>query len=153
MPQVECGHADWNGYTASALLVIRGPTLFVDIGFDPDYDPAHPDKLPNLAITGVEALLDTGATISCIDKSLAATLKLPAVDKQNFGGAAGLYETEMHSAQIHVPSLTFTQHGLFAAVDLVGGGQRHSALIGRTFLSAFQMQYDGMTGRVVISRQ
>jgi hypothetical protein len=151
MPQVECGHSDGSGYTGSQLLAIRGPTLLVDIGFDPDYDPAQPGKLPKLAITGVEALIDTGATISCIDKALAAALKLPAVDKQKFGGAAGLYEAEMHSAQIHVPSLVATIHGLFAAVDLVGGGQRHVALIGRTFLQNLKMAYDGTTGKVTLS--
>jgi hypothetical protein len=73
------------------------------------------------------------------------------VDKENFGGIGGLYETEMHSAQIHIPALGFTIHGLFAAVDLVAGGQRHVALIGRTFLQRFSMHYDGTSGWVVIS--
>ena len=58
----------------------------------------------------------------------------------------------MHAAQIHVPALGFTHYGQFAGVDLIGGGQQHVALIGRTFLRGFQMFYDGTTGGVTITR-
>jgi hypothetical protein len=55
-------------------------------------------------------------------------------------------------AQIHVPSLAFTIYGAFAGVDLAAGGQVHKALIGRTFLRAFKMVYEGTTGTVTLSR-
>jgi hypothetical protein len=151
MPQVECGFAN-DKEPASVRLVKNGPTIFVDIGFDPAFNPATPNTLPVLALKQVSAVVDTGATISCIDKSLVASLNLPTVDKQNFGGIGGLYETEMVAAQIHVPALDFTIHGQFAAVDLLGGGQQHLALIGRTFLRHFHMAYDGRSGSVIISR-
>lgn len=54
------------------------------------------------------------------------------------------------SAQIHVPSLVFNHYGQFAAVDLAAGGQRHAALIGRTFLQHFTMMYEGRTGNVTL---
>ena len=56
----------------------------------------------------------------------------------------------MHMAQIHVPALAFTIYGVFAAVDLIAGGQPHQALIGRTLLRHCRMEYDGLTGGVVI---
>jgi hypothetical protein len=148
MPEIECGFDDDGLVLGCDRLVSDGPTLFVDIGFDPQFDPADTAKMPILALKQVAAVIDTGATISCIDKSIAAALHLPVVDKQNFSGIGGLYETEMHSAQIHVPSLNFVIHGQFAGVDLLGGGQQHLALIGRTFLRYMKMTYDGTTGKV-----
>jgi hypothetical protein len=41
--------------------------------------------------------------------------------------------------------------GEFAGVHLTAGGQRHQALIGRTFLRRFHMTYDGLTGEVTIA--
>jgi hypothetical protein len=43
-------------------------------------------------------------------------------------------------------------YGQFAVVDLAGGGQLHRVLIGRTFLCAFKMVYEGQTGTVTLSR-
>ena len=88
--------------------------------------------------------------MSCIDSKLAAKLGLPIIDKQKIGGVSGLKEVNMHMAQIHIPALGFTVYGSFAAVDLVDGGQKHEALIGRTFLKRFTMIYTGATGDVEI---
>jgi hypothetical protein len=79
---------------------------------------------------------------------LAADLSLPIVDRQQIGGAGGKHEVNMHLAQIHVPSLGITQAGLFAGVDLQGGGSPHRALIGRTFLKHFELHYEGHSGTV-----
>ncbi len=57
----------------------------------------------------------------------------------------------MYLAHIHIPNLNFTIYGAFAGVDLIAGGQRHYALIGRTFLRYFKMTYDGLTGDVTLS--
>jgi hypothetical protein len=54
-------------------------------------------------------------------------------------------------AQIHVPALEHTIYGLFAGVHLAAGGQRHRALLGRTFLHSFTMIYEGATGTVILS--
>jgi len=54
----------------------------------------------------------------------------------------------MHLAQIYVPTVNFTFVGAFAGVDLVAGGQAHTALIGRTFLRYFTLTYFGLTGTV-----
>lgn len=152
MASVECGFADGGGHKGQDLLVQYGPTLSVDIGFDSAYDPQKSTTPPAAAIQQVHAIVDTGAIISCIDKSLSAQLGLPVVDRQNFGGIGGAYVAEMHAAQIHIPAFGFTIYGAFAGVDLVGGGQTHLALIGRTFLRDFRMIYDGISGNVTISR-
>ena len=41
-------------------------------------------------------------------------------------------------------------YGAFSAVNLAAGGQIHKALMGRTFLRAFTMEYSGTTGGVAI---
>ena len=150
MVQTKCG---WdNGPQASGkdLLVLNGPTLFVNIGFDPAYVLGSP--IPPLAgVTRLPALVDTGATESCIDNLLAASLKLPIVDRRAISSSAGRHTTNVYLAQVHVPALGFTLYGAFAGVDLAAGGQGHSALIGRTFLQHFTMTYEGRTGTVIIS--
>jgi predicted aspartyl protease len=131
------------------MLVIQGPTLIVDIGFDPAYMGVGN---PNLSEKGLAALVDTGAHASFIDDALAKKLNLPVVDRQKVSGSAGQHEISMYLAHIYVPSLDLTQTGQFGGVHLVAGGQRHSALIGRTFLMHFTMTYNGMTGEVEITQ-
>lgn len=153
MPSIECGFADGAvGVLGCDLLVNKGPTLHVNIGFDPAYFPSPVDPPPRLPVVDLPALIDTGATDSCIDKLLAAQLKLPVVDRQKIAGVHGAREVDMHLAQIHVPSLQVTLYGTFAGVDLIAGGQIHHALIGRTFLRHFTMTYNGASGSVVLSR-
>lgn len=149
MPTAQCGFES-SGPLGSIRLVFFGPTLFVDIGFDPAFD-VKSGKAPNLAMKNVGALVDTGATESCIDSSLAMSLTLPVVNRMEVSGVHGRKEVNVYLAQIHVPSLPFTIYGNFAGVDLKAGGQPHSALIGRTFLRMFKMEYDGKTGKVTIS--
>jgi hypothetical protein len=38
------------------------------------------------------------------------------------------------------------------AINLAAGGQRHTVLIGRTFLMHFHMTYNGLTGEVELTR-
>jgi len=151
MAKTKCGFDSQLGTHGSVILVSMGPTLWVDIGFDPAYKVGGPPPVP--AIKQVEALVDTGATECSIDSLLAAQLKLPVVDKRPVGGIGGQQMADMHLAQVYVPSLNHTVYGLFAGVHLQAGGQRHKALLGRTFLSAFTMIYEGKTGTVIISSE
>ena len=96
-------------------------------------------------------LVDTGAGESCIDDQLGIRLGLPIIDQRDIAGISGVKKANMYLAQIHIPSLSYTIYGSFAGVDLVGGGQVHQVLVGRTFLSAFKMVYDGTTGDVTIT--
>jgi gag-polyprotein putative aspartyl protease len=149
MVKVLCGFVDGPNGTAQGMLVEYGPTLLVDIGFDPDYAPGKP--LPNLASKGVHALVDTGATASCIDSGLAMRLNLPVIDRQRVGGIGGVHEVNMHLGHVYIPTLQKVIIGQFAGVELVAGGQPHVALIGRTFLQHFTLIYEGRTGSVSIS--
>jgi predicted aspartyl protease len=129
------------------VLVVYGPTLVVDLGFD----PAPADGLePDLAAKGVEALVDTGASDNFIDDDLAGTLRLPVVDRLSVSGSAGRHEINMYLAQVHVPALGITISGRFGGVHLAAGGQRHQVLVGRSFLADFKMTYDGISGAVAL---
>jgi hypothetical protein len=151
MASTKCGFDDTPGLSGCASLEFHGPTLFVQIGFDPTYDPkAVPIGVPNLPTDTIRALVDTGAIESCIDSALAMTLKLPVVDRRMVAGAHGAKEVNVHLAHIHVSRLNFTIYGAFCAVDLAAGGQTHLALIGRTFLRGFTMVYEGRTGTVTL---
>jgi predicted aspartyl protease len=151
MASTKCGFDDNPGLTGCEALSFHGPTLYVQIGFDPTYDPqAIPLRIPNLPGNAISALVDTGAGESCIDSALAMTLNLPIMDRRIVSGAHGAGVVNVHLAQIHVPSLAFTVYGPFCAVDLAAGGQVHLALIGRTFLRGFTMVYEGRTGTVTL---
>jgi predicted aspartyl protease len=151
MAQTKCGFNDGPAGSGAELLVSYGPTLKVDIGFDPNFRVTYPVTIPVPGIKDLIALVDTGASESCIDNLLAAQLKLPIIDRRPISGVHGSHETNMYLAQIYIPNLNFSIYGIFAGVDLKAGGQIHNALIGRTFLRNFTMVYEGQTGTVTIS--
>ena len=151
MPSTRCGFDSVpGGASGSDLLVAYGPTLLVDIGFDPNWKAEIPVVIPVAGIKGIHALVDTGATECCIDSLLAAQLNLPIVDRRMIAGVHGGQEVNMHLAQVHAPSVAFTFYGVFAGVHLQAGGQLHRALIGRTFLRHYKMVYEGLTGTVTL---
>ena len=149
MPTTRIGFKDLETWSGQDQLIAFGPTLRVQIGFDPSYHPDHSSS-PNLPELELPALVDTGATESCIDSALARKLQLPAVDTVRIAGIQGASETVVYLAQIYVPALDYTIFGRFSGVHLVSGGQPHSALLGRTFLRNFILTYEGRTGEVVI---
>lgn len=150
MPQTKCGFYDEKGLKDRDLLVQHGPTIGVDIGFDPAFDPKQGAK-PRPGITNVPAIVDTGATESCIDIQLATTLQLPITDRRQLARVGGLHSADVYLAQVHVPTLSFTVYGAFTGVNLAAGGIPHRVLLGRTFLQHFSMDYDGVSGTVMIS--
>ena len=145
MPKTDCG------FRSASLLTVMGPTLQVNVGFDPEFKPGHGS--PKLPEGQLPALVDTGASQSCIDNDLAMQLGLPIVDRKEVSGIHGKSEVNMYLAQVRVPSLAFTIYGTFAGVLLRAGGQQHFALIGRTFLRNFSMYYEGRTGSVTLSNE
>ena len=151
MRKTLCGFNDHPNCPGRDLLILFGPTLHVQIGFDPNYrmDVGGPLALPE---TLHPALVDTGASESCVDSTLAHTLKLPAVDREDRSGAHGKQKLNIHLAQIYIPALDWKIVGRFAGVHLHAGGQPHFALIGRNFLRDFTMTYEGATGTVTISK-
>lgn len=143
MPSINVGFNDRNE------LVRYGPTMFIQIGFDPNYQPGQ--SHPQISDRPHPALVDTGAMECCIDSALAMDLELPVVDRQTVAGVHGPNAVNFHLAQIYIPQLRYTIYGLFAGVHLTAGGQPHSALMGRTFLNAFTLTYEGERGTVTIS--
>lgn len=151
MPDAKCGFEQDSRGPGQQLLVQLGPTLLVDVGFDPDFKPGSGTN-PTLQLKGSRALIDTGATQSCIDSGVAGALQLPIVDRQRVSGVGGVLEVNMHLAQIHIPELNLNIIGSFAGVELAAGGQPHIVLIGRTFLQHVTLLYEGTTGKVTITR-
>ena len=129
-----------------------GPTLSVEVGFDPQYDAKTPGK-PAGTPQVVSALVDTGATDSHIDDEVAKALALPLVDVRTVSPAVGgKRDMNVYLAQIHIPSLGLTQFGRLTAAELEKSGQLHRVILGRSLLKGVIMIYDGMTGQVTITR-
>ena len=140
MPTVRIGFDEIAGLPSPGQLVQYGPTIPVQVGFDPEYYPVSSEP-PNLPDHMYPALVDTGATTSCIDSDLALNLGLPIVNRRIIAGVHGISTVNIHLAQIYVPDLEFTDYGEFAGVHLSAGGQPYFALLGRTFLLDFTMTY------------
>src|ERR1035438_6542976 len=153
MPSADCGFFNVpGGASASVLLCSYGPTMFVNIGFDPTFSGSKPGPPPVAGITKIRALVDTGASECCIDTLLATQLNLPIIDKRTIAGAGGAQQVNVYLAQVYIPSLLWTITGSFAGVHLAAGGQPHQALLGRTFLQYHTLIYSGPAGTVTISR-
>jgi predicted aspartyl protease len=150
MVELKCGFNNGPAGLGCDLLVNLGPTLLVNIGFDPNHNPATIVP-PVPGITDVHALVDTGATECCIDALLAVQLKLSLVNRRQISGVSGVHLANVYLAQVHVPMLGVTMNGAFSGVNLRVGGQMNSALIGRTFLRHFKMLYEGNTGTVTLT--
>lgn len=149
MPTTRIGFKDTDSLSGQDILIRFGPTLFVQIGFDPAYKPEASSR-PSLPQLELPALVDTGASESCIDSALAQKLELPAVDTGYISGVQGTSETIFYLAQIFVPGLNWTIYGRFSGVHLTTGGQPHNTLLGRDFLRNFALPYEGRTGDVII---
>lgn len=151
MPTIDCGFEDFEEEERPSLLVQIGPTIPVQIGFDPgfdEFDETDPILPPSL----FSALVDTGANGNSIDAELASDLRLPVIYyDEEISGSAGKHKADIYLAQIHIPELNRTISGQFVGVRLAAGGQLHRAIIGRSFLRDFVLRYDGRTGEVTIS--
>ena len=147
MAMIDCGFEN-----RPNTLAHRGPTLFARIGFDADFRDGSGSH-PNLPEHEFPVLVDTGASDNAIDIELAMALDLPIIGRERIAGVQGASEANTYLAQIYIPSLNHTIYEQIAGVSLLAGGQRHFALLGRTFLQNFTMVYEGQTGAVRISSE
>ena len=151
MPIIDVGFNDTDHLTGGDTLMWYGPTIWVDIGFDTNFNYGDGGGMPESGAERVPALVDTGAVQSCIDEPLAIDLGLPLVDRQLISGVSGPEERNVYLAHIASPQLGDFQWGRFTGVSLTDGDQAHRALIGRTFLQNKLLVYDGATGNVTIA--
>lgn len=142
---VECGYS---GLNAANDLTGDGPTILVDVGFDPEW---RIGLIPVASDRNIVGLIDTGAQECFIDCDLANRLALPIVDRREVAGSNGKHEVDVYLAQIFSPDLLFIQQGRFAGAYLKRGGMPYEVLMGRTFLERFILVYDGPSGRVTLS--
>ena len=142
------------GFTNAKDLIAFGPTLPVRLGFDPAYSRQSMSP-PNLPDTTYHALVDTGASDNCIDSAVAISLNLPIVDQARASGVNGSFEVNMHLAQIFIPldEIEIVIFQKFMGVHLTAGGQPHHVLLGRRFLSNFEMIYNGKTGLITLNTE
>lgn len=150
MTRAEAGFLNDEKGTAQDYLGRYGPTLWIDIGFDPKYKAGQPG-VPESQIQNVPALVDTGAGESMIDDKLAADLKLPLVDRVIVAGIGGTHEINVYLAHLYIPSLGYIQYGRFGGGNLAEGGQEHKALLGRSLLRDMLMVFDGPKGQVALA--
>ena len=145
MPTIRFAFRNEPGLSSSDALVLNGPVLQVQIGFDPSFrrgQSGHPALPPE----AIPAIVDTGATDNYIDTMLAGEIGLPILeDRQSITGAVGSDEVNTHDAQIYIPRLEYTIVGSFAGVHLTGTDLPYRAIIGRSFLRDFTMLYEGRT--------
>lgn len=164
MPIVECGFP--SGLTipgqptlsGKEALSLHGPTILVDIGFDPAFFGSALPAIPGttgapvpIPSVQVAALIDTGAAESCIDEELAQQLQLPLINTTVRSGISGSVTLNTYLAHITIPALV-TEYGEFTGVHLQAGDQYHRALIGRKLLDDILLIYDGLTGLVRLAR-
>jgi predicted aspartyl protease len=145
MKTAECG---FSGPNAANRLTGKGPTILVDIGFDPTW---RLGKIPIPNDRDIVALIDTGARECFIDSDLANHLRLPIVDRCEVAGSQGRHEVDVYLAHVHIPTLVWTQYGKFAGAYLNRGGLPYEVLMGRTFLENFTLSYNGKSGRVTLT--
>jgi hypothetical protein len=136
-----------SGETTADLLVRLGPTLLVDIGLR---SRSAAGQRPDLPEKGVRALIDTGAGGDCIDDALAKKLGLPISDEGEISGVGGRHHAFVYTARLFIPSLDRLVFQPFTGVKLAEGGQWHQVILGRSFLRAYRLSYDGGTGLVEI---
>lgn len=136
------------GATPADLLAEVGPTLKVDIGLK---SLAPPGERPILALRDVKALIDTGAGGDCIDDELARSLHLPITDEGEISGVGGRHRAFIYTARVYVPGLNRLVFQPFTGVKLREGDQWHRVILGRSFLRAHRLTYDGATGQVEIT--
>lgn len=125
-------------------LLKQGPILEVVIGY----------KAGQLDVSNsLYALIDTGADDPVIAKSFASSLGLPIIRECKVTGATGIEEATIYLGQIYVPSLDVGMYQEIIALDLqITSSRDYQALLGRTFLQYFKMEYDGMTGAVTLTK-
>ena len=150
MPTVSCGFGDRPGHSGRELLVANGPTLLVEVGFDPNYRIDSGER-PDIPDDLLPALVDTGALESFIDAELAQELGLFVAEQGRVAGVGGITNADIYMGQIYVPALNWTIYGRFAGARLQAGRQPYYALIGRTFLQNFTLVYAGRSGAVTLS--
>lgn len=161
MPIVEVGFAGLPVGNAADALVLIGPGITVEIGFDPATFAALAGVTVPAPAAGtvatpvipqvVLALIDTGAQQSMIDEALAVQLALPLINRQPYAGVGGPGIANVYLAHVTIPLLGTTQYGAFMGAQLQAGGQSHLALIGRTLLRGTLLVYDGERGSVRIA--
>ncbi|MCY3628536.1 MAG: retropepsin-like aspartic protease [Bacteroidetes bacterium] len=153
MRDIECGFADADGLPGYQHLIIYGPVIGVQIGYDNTYDPKILGTIPKINQEQYVALIDTGATTSSIDRNLADKLGLQIIDRGPLMVGSGVQEFNLYLAQVYIPRLNHTIYGEFHGVHLSdeNGNGLYKAILGRNFLAHFKMVYEGWTGSVKLT--
>ncbi len=110
--RIECGFADTENATGQASLVHVGPTLHVDIGFDPEYAPGK-NIIPAASIP---VFWSSSTPVRPKATSTSRQLRpwiFRFVEQRSYGAATGLHPANMYLAQIRVPALNYTVWGEF----------------------------------------
>ena len=151
MIEAQCGYDHAPAGRGRALLAHYGPSLIVNIGFDPDFVSGFGD-VPKPDEKGLDALIDTGASDNYLDRALTDAMALPLIDQDEISSPLGKQVVNLHLAQFHIIALKKVISTKVASVNLRANGIEFDVLLGRTFLQDYVFTYDGTTGRAAIKR-
>ena len=113
MRSLECGCESVGGASGVALLGAFGPMMPVYVGYDPAYERGS-GAVPEIPDEEYHALVDTRPQLSAVAVILAAALDLPVVDRRVYAGAGGMFEVNVHTAQVSVPVIVASVGTIFA---------------------------------------
>jgi hypothetical protein len=151
MNEAQCGYDHAPGGRGRTLLAQYGPSLKVDLGFDPKFVAGFGD-LPSPNERGLDAMIDTGASDNYLDRAMADRLALPLIDQDEAATPLGTETVNLYLAQVHVIALNKVIFGKFAVVNLRANRIEFDVLLGRTFLQDYLFTYDGTIGRATIQK-
>ena len=98
-----------------------------------------------------DALVDTGANRCFIDISMVRRLGLRLVDVARASSVLGQGSAGIYLANIRIDGLGHSRKSTAGCADLVGAGWSFRAIVGRDFLAALNLDYDGPSGRVKLT--
>ena len=133
-------------------LAMRGPRVYMQIGFDRDYEVEFPLKKPRIPEALFADVIDTGANQTAIDIGIANRLRLPLIDRTDSVNVHGVVKSNMYAVHMYFPDLDYPAIGELVGARLAETGFDCDLLLGRDFLKDLQMLYDGRTGSVKLAR-
>lgn len=130
----------------------RGSCIPVSVGLEQNMAQVliQANKPVPAAIQGL-ALIDTGASVSCVDSTIAATLKLPIVGTANMASASHANTSvSLHPIQITLQNQAISFNASRAMSANIAN-QGFIAIIGRDILQLCTLFYNGPTGQITLA--
>jgi predicted aspartyl protease len=137
LPTVDCSPAGAKSRAPSAVLVEAGASIPVVIRSILQFGDQ----------CSVDALIDTGSELTILNETLVSGWQFLVVDRLPLGGTATA-SANICVVELEIPWLNSREIVEIAVAPLIGRG----AIFGRNQLRTLNLNYDGRTGRVLLTR-